>query len=310
MFPLAKRHPLRLAIRLLLPAAACLTTAAHAEQIEIDASPFPQQAYPGDHVAVPLLGGGACSAASPDPARKPQVRLTEHFPNDVDNPDDDVYVYTVDYWLLNPPAPICGTPPPPPFFHADVGVLPNGHHRFNVTGQIDGEEHVSYQTGDAWVFPHERPDNNISGVWYAPEQNGRGFMVQRSGNLFALYWATHDDEGRPTWVTLLVPDAGRWDGNDQNSYAGDAITTSGDPLSQGPATLDTIDWGPVSFTYEGCGRATFEWGPRYPLPAGQPQPDPAGSEGSLALRQVAVPDGAEPCDAVARSAGLVAEWIE
>lgn len=299
-------EPLRHAI------VACLLVAAplHAEQIEIDASPFPGNAYPGDHVAVPLLGGGTCNAAFPDPERAPQIRRVEHFPNDEANPDDDVYVYVVAYWLLDEPSVICGTPPPPPFFYADVGALPNGSHRFNVTGQLDGEEHVSYQTYDTSVYPHQRPDNNISGVWYAPEQNGRGFMVQRSGNLFALYWATHDDAGQPTWITLLVPDAGRWDGTDQNTYAGDAITTSGDPLSQGPATLDTIDWGPVSFTYEGCGRATFEWGPRYPLPAGQPQPDPAGSEGSLALRQVTVPDGVEPCDAVARSGGLTAEWPE
>lgn len=287
-----------------------ISTAIHAEEIDIDADPFPSQAYPGDHIAVPLLGGGTCNAAVPDPTQPPRIELAEHIRNNVDDTNDDVYIYSVEYSLKDDPTALCGTPPPPGFFYADVGTLPNGNHRFNVVGEMDGQEHVSYQTWDATVAPFDRPGENISGIWYAPDQSGRGFMVQRSGTIFALYWATHDDEGQPTWVTMVAPDPGRWNGEDQNTYAGDAVTTAGDPLSQGPAALDTIDWGPVSFTYEGCGRATFEWGPRYPLPDGEVQPDPMGSEGSLALRQVTVPDGVEPCDAVARSNGLVAEWVE
>ena len=306
----AKRHSLRLAMRLLLPAAACITTAAHAEEIEIDAAPFPQQAYPGDHVAVPLLGGGACNAAAPDPERQPQIRLTEHFPNDAANPNDDVYVYAVDYWLINDPFAACGTPPPPPFFYANVGVLPNGSHRFDVTGQLDGEQHVSYQTVDAWVFPHERPRDNITGIWFAPEQSGRGFTVMRSGNMFALYWATHDAEGQPTWATLLLPDTTVDDDADQNTFSGTAINTSGSPLTGGAASLVDAPWAKVKFTYEGCGRATFEWGALDPPIGQQPEIDPDIGEGSLTLVQVLVPDGVETCDAVALSDGLVAEWVE
>ena len=304
--PASKHHLLRLAILATLG----LTAPLRAQDIEIDAEPFPTAPYPGDHVAVPLLGGGTCSAATPDPEHAPRIRLSEHFTNDEANPDDDVYVYDVDYWLLDDPDAICGTPPGPPFFYTDVGALPNGIHRFNVTGQLDGEEHVSYQTWSVWVYPHERPGNNVSGIWFAPEQSGRGFTVQRSGNTFALYWATHDGEGQPTWATLLIPDTSIDDDANQNTFAGTAINTSGAPLSDGPAALTAAPWAKVRFTYEGCGRATFEWGPLDPPIGEQPQPDPAIGEGSLALRQVAVPDGAEACDAMARSGGLTAEWLE
>ena len=298
-------RPLRIAPKLLLPAVLCLATAAHAETININALPRPSNAYPGDHIGVPLLGGGFCNAALPDPAHPPTIRMTEHH---VMGFGQDSYRYDVGYTLRNTPDILCGVPPGPPIHYTDVGELPLGYHYFDVSGTIEGEEYVSYSTSWVLVRVHDRPADDISGIWYAPEQSGRGFSVTRSGSTFVLYWATHDGAGEPTWATLITSENEDRD-NNQNTFGGVAIATSGAPLSAGSATLVAEPWAEVRFTYEGCGRAAFEWSP-LAVAGGEAAVSAPEVGGSLALRQVLVPDGAEQCDATVLSGGLVAEWIE
>ena len=268
-----------------------LAGAAHAET----AFPVPLAAYPGDSIGVPMLSGGACQGAVIDPARAPEIRQTAHLVNNAADDADDVYEYDLSYWLVEPQTPICGTPPPPGYHSLiDVGDLPEGIHRFDVTGYLAGTQFASYTTADVSVQEQRRPGNDISGIWWADEQSGRGFTVMRSGDIFALYWATHDDDGEPEWVTLLRSGANE----PGNTFEGVAINTDGPRLAPGAAALTPRPWGEVSFTYEGCGRASFEWNAI----------DPNIVDGSLALTQIATPDGVESCDIGGRAVAT-AQWI-
>lgn len=287
----------------------CVVAPVSAFEIDFAADVIPDLPYPGDRVGVPLHGGGNCNSAQLDPKKKPQIRLSEHRVNGVNDPSDDVYTYAVDYWLVDVND-VCGTPPPPRVFYADIGELPLGYHFFEAQAWLNGEKYVEYMRL-AIVNLHERAPDDISGFWVAPDQLGRGFTVTRSGDLFLLYWATHDGNGEPTWATLIVEDKDPYPGwFETRTFSGDAVTTSGAPLTPGAAELDVEPWAKVTFTYEGCGRATFEWEaldqPILDPPTGQ---TPRGN-GSLALKQVLVPDGVAPCDVVAISKGLVAEWVE
>ena len=274
--------------------------------VDVDLPIIPEQAYPGDRIAVPLLGGGVCNAGHPDPAHPPTIRMAEHH---VTPYGQHSYRYEVRYALLDTPDILCGVPPGPPILHADIGQLPIGYHAFDISGTVEGEEYVSYSTTSVLVGEHDRPADDISGIWYAPEQSGRGFTVVRSGSTFVLYWATHDGAGEPTWATLITSEDQDHDHN-QNTFAGEAVATAGAPLTPGAAVLAAERWARVKFTSRGCGRATFQWGALDPV-SGEPSvPDPAIGEGSLELVQVLVPDSVEPCDAVAQSGGLVATWLE
>lgn len=250
----------------LLPAVAC------AQNTPL---PLPAQAYPGDHVFVPLLGGGACNAAGLDPTRPPQVRLLSRVAGEL----YDRYRYRVEYWLADSSEPICGTPPPPGYLYSDVGALPLGYHSFEVSGHYAGAPHAAYGTATTLVGAHSGLPDDVSGVWYDPAQTGRGLSVTRVDlDTLSLLWFTHDAQGRPDWVASSAAVLGPLP-----LATGLGFNTRGTPLASGPATLATQPWGSLSFRYIGCGRAQLAW---LPINPGVP----AGSQSLIKLAQdVAAP---------------------
>lgn len=229
---------------------------------------IPYRAFPGDHVFVPLVGGGGCNAALLDPARPPRIRRT------FSNPEFEVYRYEVQYWLRENEDALCGVPPPPPEFYGDVGALPSGSHSFSVTGFLSDNTIATYETTSAWVRVHDEfvpPD--VSGLWHDPTQSGRGLsVIPIAYNNVALFWATHDAEGESSWVvSTQAPISGI-------EIGGLAVSTSGPPLAAGPSVSPTQPWGQVKFTYVGCGRAQFSWTPLDPA-------IPAGSQALVKLAQ-------------------------
>lgn len=281
---------------LLLPLAITLfgtiDTAAAVDPATPPPSPTPAAAYPGDRIGVPAYGNG-CPAIRLSTTVAPELRQVQFVANGA-GADDDVYVYELVYQATRNASDPCGTPPPRDYAQLiDVGVLPRGLHRFNVVGFANGVEFVRYTTPDAWVTVHERPGNEISGAWYAPDQDGRGVFVMRNTALTAIYWANHDETGRASWVLLTQT------GFSNNVIAGNAVTTTGVPLAPGPATSQQVPWGSLTFTYVGCGRATLAWNAN----------DARITDGSIELRQLMQPDGIGVCDITSRVAGLPAVRI-
>jgi hypothetical protein len=251
----------------------------------------PQNAYPGDQVFVPLMGGGFCSSATLDPARPPQIRQTHHFVSP-EGVVQDTYQYAISYWLREPEDLICGLAPPPPTFYVDVGALPLGAHTFEVTGFLGNEPIHSYLSSGPWVRQHTGLPNEISGLWYDPTQGGRGLNVMKlASGVIVLIWYTHDQHGEPLW---LVHHATA--GFDVTAIAGIAISTPGAPLAPGPCEAEQEPWGEIVLTYLGCGRATLAWTPL----------DPAIAPGSQSLFKLAQNVDATLC---APPADARAVWV-
>jgi hypothetical protein len=232
----------------------------------------PLNPYPGDHVHVPLHGGGTCNAATLDASRIPQLRPILHNVDPLD-PRNDVYRYELRYWLENADGAVCGTPPPARDFHADVGALPPGFHQFDVIGFLDDALLESYTTTTAQVAAHPGLPLDAAGLWFDPQQGGRGVSVMPlSSTTASLIWLTHDAQGNSTWVAsnAAIAESG-------SRAAGTAFTTRGTPLAPGPAVVTSENWGSLDFTYEGCGRARLTWNAI----------DPAIVDGAQSLRKLA-----------------------
>jgi hypothetical protein len=232
----------------------------------------PASPYPGDHVHVPLHGGGICNAATLDPSRVPQLRPILHNV-DPQDPSNDVYRYELRYWLENEDGVACGTPPPPRDLHADVGALPPGIHQFDVVGFLDGAQFDAYTTAAARVAAHAGLPIDAAGLWFDPQQGGRGLNVMPlSSTTASLIWLTHDAQGAATWVASNASIT-----ETMSRATGAAFTTRGTPLAPGPAVLTSEAWGSLDFSYEGCGRARLTWDAI----------DPAIVDGSQSLRKLA-----------------------
>lgn len=254
--------------------------------------PIPRHAFQSDHIGVKAMQDG-CPWFRVDPTRAPTIRRTGESQ---DAGGGRVYSYEVTYHTED--TGLCFSPPPPLDSEhiIDVGPLPLGTNRFSIHGlHPDGSVLFEYERAiGVSMYNHVRSD--VTGIWYAHEQNGRGVtaMMQADGQVL-LYWATHDADGAPAWVFLPPTRA-----TDQQ-VAGTAITTHGDPLAAGAATLEATSWGQVAFTYDRCARATLTWDAI----------DPAIGDGSLALEQVAVPAASRyPCLAEDDPLALQAIWLD
>lgn len=263
-----------------LRSACCLVLALLPAVLRAQSSmPIPRTAYPGDHVFVPLIGGGDCNAARLDPARPPNIQLLRHFRND--SPHLDAYHYEVHYWLVEGDVPLCGTPPPPPTLLADVGELPPGIHMFEVSGRLGEQPHMSYSTGSSWVHRHPQFPEDVNGLWYDPAQSGRGVSVTRvAHDRLTLLWFTHDAQGLPDWVASTADKQG-----EEPRAQGLGFNTRGAPPGPGSAALTAQPWGTLEFDYLGCGRARLSWSPR----------DPGIAPASQVLQKLAQDHGAESC---------------
>lgn len=253
--------------------------------LQAQPAPVPAQPYPGDRIGLPVFGGG-CPVVVLDPSQVPRIRHTGSSGGARD--------YELRYWSHVPPNQACGVPPPMRYdFLVDIGSLPVGTYRFTVIGHLDGDEFDRYTTNVVSVRDvGYGPRADISGVWYAPEQSGRGVFVARRNGFTGVWWSNHDADGDPAWVIMTVNNA------EANRFEGEAITTHGPPMAAGPADIDSQRWGELSFTYLGCGRAQMAWN----------ADDEAIGDGSLNLVQLVLPDGIEPCDISSRVQGPPAIW--
>lgn len=274
------RSARRVLLAALLPACAIA-------QAPTNPSVIPEAPFPGDRIGVPLLSAGVCQMATLDAAMPPRIRETG-------SPDDPIREYQLDYYLRESDVVCIVAPPQGVAYHADIGPLDEGSHIVYVTLWLDGAELQTYVTQPFIVAVGSEPGRDISGLWWSPTQSGRGVSVTRMRDTTAIYWATHDADGAPHWVTLIQPSA----------YSlvieGEAISTQGAPLSAEPATLDVEDWGTLRFEYQRCGRARLAWDAR----------DPAIGDGALDLVQAGVPLGVPPCDIGTLPNVAVAEWLD
>jgi hypothetical protein len=253
--------------------------------------PIPSQAYPGDHLFLPLRSGGNCNVARLDPARAPQVRLLSRVISEAGERFDQ-YRYQVEYWLVDDPEAICGTPPPPGYLYADVGALPLGYHFFNIGGSLAGVPLTAYGAAPAVVATHAGFPADVSGLWYDPTQTGRGVSVTRvEPETLSLLWFTHDGQGQPDWVASSAVESGSLP-----QATGPGFNTRGTPLAPGAATLPMQPWGTLTFNYLGCGRAQLAW----------QADDPAVVDGSQPLIKLAEAIEAVPCSV---SNATVAIWL-
>lgn len=246
----------------------------------------PYRPYLDEHIGI-RAWSGYCPDPIYDGRHAPQIRQLSH----VVDVGIDVYHHELTYRMVRSEA--CTIAPKE--FAApwmDIGALPRGFHYIHVEGiEEDGDVFVEY---DAEIVVRETDTvrDDASGIWYSPEQNGRGVTVVLDQSSSAsppltavVYWATHDTEGNPAWNVLVGgPYAGAW--GDRNVIEGTAITTSGDPLMPGTAQLRAAPWGEVRFEYQHCGHATLTWD----------ADDAAIEDGSLALVQVMRPSGVYLCD--------------
>lgn len=250
----------------------------------------------GEHVAIEAWSG-MCPAPYFDPGQAPEIRQLSHTPG-AGGPQQDQYTHELVYRMKV--SEICFSPPPPAMFGGliDLGnELPQGHHDVLVKGVTEDDEvYVEYEVA-FYVGPADGVRSDASGMWYAPEQNGRGVTVALRGDSGFVYWATHDGEGDPAWNLLATP---LNMAEDRNVIEGTAITTRGTPLAPGAAELESEDWGEVRFEYKGCGVASMSWDAI----------DPAIEDGSLDLVQVLQPDGVYVCDVVNQPDRVEALWVE
>jgi hypothetical protein len=231
--------------------------ASHAQNVTSPPTPVPALAYPGDRIGVPLLSEPCRTGV--DPSFAPRLTWVSRLLNDPLDPTDDTYRWQLEYRVRSNSSSFCGTPPPPHYrVLADVGVLPEGHHVFRIGALLGNQPYANYDTASVWVRRHPRPGDDISGTWYAPQQSGRGVFVLRSGSVAALYWATHDALGEPTWVVASNDARG-------NVLDGEAFLTDGAPFGIAPVTAVTRRWGRLVFDYRGCGRAQLRWDADDPL---------------------------------------------
>ncbi|HET6603674.1 MAG TPA: hypothetical protein VFG21_05590, partial [Xanthomonadaceae bacterium] len=243
-------------------------------------APMPNPASTADRIGVlatyPVCGPSLDHDSAPVAVEVSQAEL----------PHAVQYHYRIDFQLVPPPeGTVCpGTLPAPIGFLIDVGPLPPGIHTFDTRGHTQG---VETTRADSTVVVNPWPGLTVSGVWYAPEQSGRGVFVNRFMTSIeslappdiAVIWATHDAAGRADWAVA----AGRLD---DNHFEAAAISTEGPALSPAPAALATVTWGRLSFEYRGCGSARLEWDAL----------DPGVADGSVNLVQLVRPDGTGECE--------------
>lgn len=247
------------------------------------------------------IGVSAWDTQCPGPAwdyEHAEIRELSHTPG-AGGVQQDEYTYELVYRMLD--STICGTPPPAGYSQTliDIGDLPQGHHAILVKGVTDDDTVAVQYEVNTYVGPTEEMREDVSGVWYSPQQDGRGVTVVLPAHSVAspgeavVYWAAHDADGNPAW-NVMVDTL-----DDGNVAQGTALTTRGDPLAPGPAALTSEPWGTVRFEYERCGHATLSWEAN----------DAAIPDGSIELVQIMQPRGVYVCD-LAYIGRVEANWVE
>lgn len=238
---------------------------------------LPAQPTPAESVGLPYLREGFCSSGVLDPENPPTIQRT-----DVDvgaEPEQDIYTYSAVYRLISE-AELCGTAPPPSLRHIDIGPLPLGTHWITVTPIIDGQTRASY-TVRVPVRSDPGMPAHVSGIWFDPQQGGRGLFVTRmSPTRLALVWFSHDADGAPTWV-LATGDIHPL----ESQFSAVAVNTEGPGLAPAAAQIEERVWGELSFRYLGCDRAELVWNAL----------DSAIVDGSQSLVRLSRADALPPC---------------
>lgn len=212
---------------------------------------LPTRPTPSESVGLPYLQQGVCSSGLLDPQNPPFIQRTGV--NFGAEPEQNQYSYAAVVQLVSE-SQLCGTPPPPPVRHIDIGPLPLGTHRITVTSIVDGQGQPDY-TVQVQVRADPGMPSHVSGIWFDPQQGGRGVFVTRmSPDRLAVIWFTHDADGQPTWV-LATGDI-NWQ---QSQFSAVAIHTEGPGLAPGPAAIEERVWGELGFRYLGCDRAELSW---------------------------------------------------
>lgn len=262
----------------------------------IAATVTPFSPYLGERVGIDAWSE-RCSGPMFDAAHAPTIEQLAHTPG-TGGPQQDEYTYELVYHMIYPE--LCLATPPPAMYSnvIDLGDdLPQGHHTVHVKGVTpDDELQVAYDV-QFYVGPVDGLREDVSGMWFAPEQSGRGLTVALRGNTAVLYWATHDADGDSAWNILTTPLAAV---DDRHIVEGTALATRGAPLAAGAAELEVEEWGDVRFEYRGCGKATWSWDAI----------DPAIGDGELDMVQVLQPDGVYACDVATLPNRVEATWIE
>lgn len=137
-----------------------------------------------------------------------------------------------------------------------------------------------------------RPE--YSGAWYWPTQAGHGFSLEVISNQRSIgWWYTYDTEGNPIWLLL--------DGvNVDNRIEALAYYFEGMRFgSFAEHHNERIEWGNVTFTFEGCMYASVEWSPTMP----------GFEQGALPLMRLTWIAGMECQDLVGELAGQWAVFV-
>jgi cytochrome c553 len=103
-----------------------------------------------------------------------------------------------------------------------------------------------------------------SGLWWNPQESGRGFIMEFQGSELYLAAFVFDADGRPSWYTALGPVVGRNRFNARWQRFADGQTLTG---AFRPARALETDSGPVSIEFETTRRAiiTMPDGRRVPI---------------------------------------------
>jgi hypothetical protein len=246
-------------------------------QASVSLQPLPAQPTPAESIGLPFLQEGVCNSGLLDPQNPPFIQRTGMVFGS--HAEDTQYSYTVVYQLRSS-SQLCGTPPPAQVRYLDIGPLPLGQHRFHVSPIVDGQARTAYEL-HLQVRAEPGMPAHVSGIWFSPEQGGRGVFVTRmSPTRLAVVWFTHDANGGPSWVLATGDIDSR-----QSQFSATAVYTEGPGLSPGPATLSERPWGELGFRYLGCDRAELSWN----------AVDPRIVDGSQALVRLSRPDAMPAC---------------
>ncbi|HEY7905582.1 MAG TPA: DUF1800 family protein [Wenzhouxiangella sp.] len=98
--------------------------------------------------------------------------------------------------------------------------------------------------------------HGLSGAWYAPEQDGQGWMVEVLNNTQALvYWFTYDSEGRQRWLV------GVGDRVDEAIVVNDLQWAQGAQFGPefDPNDVERISWGQATLKLYPCTGASVQY---------------------------------------------------
>ncbi len=149
---------------------------------------------------------------------------------------------------------------------ASVGILDNVP-TSNVAGATF---YVGYGTTPSWMIENGinrsavtvpgtrecRPQPPQTGWWWNPQQPGRGFSIEASGNNLFMASYLYDTSGRATWHVAAGPTS-----LDGSIFSGRLMTFGGGVTLEGAYRPNTrlADAGAVSLTFDDATHGTLAW---------------------------------------------------